>query len=500
MSPRSGWWSVIEELDDRLVEVIDFYRDEPVAFAEDVLDFEPDPWQAEVLEAIGDGEDVAVKACHGPGKTADASVAILWFLACHPLARVPCTAPTQRQLRDVLWAEIKAWLNGSLIEDWFNFYKTQIRASGFEKTWFATAASSSNPDNLAGYHAENLLYVIDEAGGVPDNVFEVVEGALTNEGAQILLIGNPVRADGYFFRIFEDMQDRFELFTISADDSPRVDDEFKEKIARSWGRDSDAYRIRVLAEFPKSGGSSLIPYSQAHKMVEVDTTGDNPDLSPVPERVDIGVDVARKGTSETVIIDREGPVVTNMAIYTKKTLVETAGNVWDRVRRHNNREEVSEIYIKVDDGGVGGGVTDQLEATIENHQFETDIHLVPCLFGESVANDEKKDKLQNSGAEMWMNIKKLLEKNQIALPDHVRRNDERDIISQISGRKAKQTPSGKLKLESKEDMEKRGRPSPDRADALCLAFYEPGQVEDEVEIVTPAVDSLETTSYWKQAG
>lgn len=152
---------------DELVNSMKKYIQDPVLFVRNVLKVKPDKWQEECLQAIANNGRVAVRSGHGVGKTALESWVILWFLFTRPFPKIPCTAPTQQQLLDILWPEISKWLKRSeLMDSLFDWQKTKIQNRIFPERWFATARTASKPENMAGFHEEHLLFVIDEASGL----------------------------------------------------------------------------------------------------------------------------------------------------------------------------------------------------------------------------------------------------------------------------------------------------------------------------------------------
>ncbi|KKS16783.1 MAG: hypothetical protein UU74_C0033G0015 [Candidatus Woesebacteria bacterium GW2011_GWA1_41_7] len=185
------------------------WKHSPLIFATECLKVRPSEQQVELLQALGDTsiKRITIRSGHGTGKDASASWAILWFLTVHRNAKVVCTAPTARQLSDILWSELSKWTRQSelLIEE-FTAQKDKIFHVSNPKEWWCRAVSASvkatkedQAETLAGFHGDNLLFVVDEASGVPDPVYIPLEGALTQENNRILLIGNMTKASGYFY-------------------------------------------------------------------------------------------------------------------------------------------------------------------------------------------------------------------------------------------------------------------------------------------------------------
>jgi len=440
------------QVSPRLMEATDYYIDHPVEFVRDILGAEPDPWQAEVLEALAAGRSVAVRSGHGVGKTAVAAWAIIWKLACFRFSRVPATAPTQHQLFDILWPEVGRWIETSVIRPMFDVTATRVAVRGHEKLWFAVARSSNQPERLAGHHAEHLLYVVDEASGIPDSTWQVIDGARTSHGAVVLAIGNPTRRSGGFFDAFHRHRRFWVCKHVSSEHSPRVSRAWVEEMAQKWGRDSDVYRVRVQGEFPKGEEDAFIPLD----MVEAAVARDVPEGGPV----EIGVDVARYGDAETVIVGRQGGRVLFLRAYRKRGVTEVTGLVIQAAKDLREQTGAERVRVKVDDTGVGGGVTDGLrDAAAERLPW---LQVVPVDFGG--AGDER---YSNATSRMWGQVRELLEAGELSLPA------DDDLIGQLSNRKYRVDVRGRIRLETKEEMRRRGVPSPDRADALCLAFWTP---------------------------
>ena len=135
------------------------YRADPVLYAEEVLKFWPDTWQMEALMVLAANPKVAVKSGQGVGKTSMEAVALLWFLTCFPYPRVVATAPTKQQLHDVLWSETAKWQERSpLLKQILKWTKTYIYMVGHEKRWFATARTATKPENMQGFHEDNMPF------------------------------------------------------------------------------------------------------------------------------------------------------------------------------------------------------------------------------------------------------------------------------------------------------------------------------------------------------
>ena len=164
-------------------EAIRYYANHPVEFTQDIIKANPDPEQSRILNSLVTNQMTSVRSGHGIGKSAVEAWAVIWFITTHPYPKIPCTAPTQHQLFDILWAEISKWKrNNKVLDSELIWTKEKLYMRGHSEEWFAVARTASTPDALQGFHAEHMLYIIDEASGVEDKIFEPVLGALSTPG------------------------------------------------------------------------------------------------------------------------------------------------------------------------------------------------------------------------------------------------------------------------------------------------------------------------------
>lgn len=238
-------------------------RGDPVGFCAEVLGFEAWSKQAEILRSLRDHQRTCVRSCHGSGKTAVAARAVLWFLAAFPRSRVITTAPTWQQVKEQLWREIAVGFREA-----DGFIDGQLDDARLElgHDWFALGLSTDRPERFQGHHAEHLLLVVDEASGVAESIYESAEGFLTTPGSRVLLIGNPTRPSGQFFRCFHSERALWNTVSISAFDMPwhtgekvpdsvarrLVSKEWVESSRTKWGEGSPLWSVRVLGDFPST--------------------------------------------------------------------------------------------------------------------------------------------------------------------------------------------------------------------------------------------------------
>lgn len=448
------------------------YRKEPVVFAREVLLFDPDEWQAGALNDLAVSPKVAIKSGQGVGKTGMEAVALLWFLCCFPFPRIVATAPTKQQLHDVLWSEISKWMSkSSLLSEILKWTKTYIYMRNYEKRWFAVARTATKPENMQGFHEDNMLFIVDEASGVADVIMEAVLGTLSGENNKLLMCGNPTRTSGTFFDAFNGDRSQYKCHTVSSRNSPRTNKENIASLDRKYGKKSNVVRVRVDGEFPEQEDDVFIMLS----IIEHCTMLDLPEDAPI-KRISFGVDVARYGSDETVIAKNVGGRITLPVMFRGQSLMTTVGKiVW------LYREVISEypayrgkIYVNIDDCGLGGGVTDRLEEVQREEKLDRMV-IVPVNAAAKVPDDAVEDGkgkvkagdiYDNMTTYLWGTVKDKLIAEEISL------ENDNEMVAQFSCRKYRLTSRGKMVLESKEEMKKREIPSPDRADAVALACYE----------------------------
>lgn len=448
-----------------VVDLIDLYWDDPAAFSEDMLGFVPDTWQRNVMNDLSSDAWVAVRSGQGVGKTALEAAVVIWYLCTRPNPKVVCTAPTRQQLNDVLWAEIAKWIESSLIKKFLKWTKTKIYMIGHEERWFATARTATKPENMQGFHEDYMLFVCDEASGITDNIMEAILGTLSGDENKLLMCGNPTKTSGLFYDAFHKDRANYKIHKVSSYDSSRASKENIERLIKKYGKDSDVVRVRVFGEFPKSEPDVFIALEMAESATESV-------VKPYSDTLHLGVDVARYGDDETVIAPRVGGKVFELRCFNKQGTTETTGQIIVAAREyHQLYPQIKSVKVNIDDDGVGGGVTDQLKEVILEQNLPFYIQVEPIGNGRRAEDDEH---YENKGTEMWAAVRDRLHENltnylngeepTIQLP-----NDEK-LISQLTTRKYKMTSKGRIVLERKEDMKKRGLDSPDRADAVALAF------------------------------
>ena len=262
------------------------------------------------------------------------------------------TAPTAGQLFDALFSEVKFWVNRlpEPIKNLFEVFSDRIVLKSQPEASFMSARTSSadKPEALAGIHSEHVLLIADEASAIPEQVYESAAGSMSGEHACTVLIGNPTRNSGLFFKTHHQLSDNWYCLHVSCLDSKRVSGDFVKQIADTYGEESNAYRVRVLGEFAVGDDDTLIggDVVDAAFVRDIEVDRDSPII--------YGVDVARFGDDRTVICKRRGNVVLEFKSWAGRDLMETVGWVANEAEMDHPSE------INVDSIGLGAGVADRL--------------------------------------------------------------------------------------------------------------------------------------------
>lgn len=436
--------------DNPLLGFIERYKGDPVAFVRDVLGGVPTPYQEEALQALARGErKMTIRSGHGTGKSTFASWAMLWFVMFRFPNKVVVTAPTTGQLFDALFAELKKWISElpDALHPLLNVKSDRVELTAAPSEAFISARTSraETPEALAGVHSENVLLVVDEASGVPEPVFEAAAGSMSGHSATTLLLGNPTRGSGTFYESQTRMASSWWVRRWSCLESPLVSDEFVEEIKLRYGEDSNAYRIRVLGEFPLADDDTIIPLHLAEAARDRDIEADT-------ERPPVwGLDVARFGSDKSTLAKRYGSVVTVVDRWQGLDIMQTVGRVkadYDGLPPHLRPSE-----ILVDSIGLGAGALDRLRE-MGLPARGVNVSEAPSVTGT----------YQNLRTELIFKLRGWLEERGSKLPD------DPQLIAELTSIRYSFSSTGKMKAESKDDMKRRGLHSPDLADAVCLTM------------------------------
>jgi phage terminase large subunit len=341
------------------------WREHPAQFVREVFCVEPDPWQADVLEAFPRNPRLAMQACKGPGKTCLIAWLCWNFLCTRPYPKIAATSITADTLSDTLWAEMAKWQQKSpFLVAAFEWQKTRIFCKEHPETWFMSARSWSKTadatqqaNTLAGLHADYIMFVLDEAGGIPDAVMAAAEAALSScvEG-HLVIAGNPTHLSGPLYRAATTERRLWHVTEITGDPddpkrTPRVSVQWAREQIEKYGNDNPWVLINVFGRFPPSSLNVLIgpdEVSASFKRYYHES-----DVSGAP-RV-LGVDVAREGDDASVIAKRQGLLVLPLKKFRNIDGIQGAG----QVSRIWNDWNAQAAFIDMT-GGFGASWFDQL--------------------------------------------------------------------------------------------------------------------------------------------
>ncbi len=441
----------------------------PEIFCRDVLGVTLWDKQLEILRLLREHDQVGVASCHGAGKSFTAAVAAILYLYTHAPSIVITTATTDRQVRGIIWREIRSFhrkaketLGGQILQQ-------ELRIN---EDWFAWGftAPDYDPDRFQGFHAPNMLVIADEASGISEDVHEGILGLLSSEGAKFLAIGNPTNPSGFFARMFAPGS-RAGRLNVSSFDTPNfrefgitesdiVEKTWEQKISgpmpapglstpawvadrvHDWGSSNPLYVAKVLGRFPSADADSLFP-------AEWIEAAQYRELEP-GDPVELGVDVARSGKNFTVIGCRWGDVYRRLARINGADTMEVSGRVLRCM------EETNATIAKIDAVGIGAGVFDRLK--------ELGVEVAEMNAGKPA---KSKDQYTNSRAEWLWSLRARMERGELDIDP-----EDYDLAGQLAAHRwdGKVDSRGRIAIESKDEMAKRGVPSPDDCDACVLAF------------------------------
>ena len=448
----------------------------------------PEPWQKEILLDlerglidINEAIRLAVTSGHGVGKSALVAWIILWAISTCADTRGVVTANTENQLKTKTWVELATWYRRFIARDLFKLTATSLFSSDpeRERTWRIDMVpwSERNTEAFAGLHNQGrrILLVMDEASAIPDLIWEVAEGALTDEDTEIIWVafGNPTRNKGRFRDCHPGgkFAHRWESLKV---DSRTVSFTNKSQIEawiHDYGEDSDFIRVRVLGEFPRIDSESFIPYDLANNAVERA-------VEPSPSApLILGVDVGRFGDDPSVIYARRGRDASSHPpeIFYGINTMDLAARVVHTFNRLNADA------VMVDSGGVGGGVCDRLR------QLRIPVYDVD--FGakaEYINEIEPQVRYANKRAEIWGAVRDWLPTGSIVrltIPSPTGTNVT--LVDELMGPTYGLNNREEILLEAKKDMRRRGVASPNVADALACTFAYPSVVPTQFGIVAP---------------
>jgi hypothetical protein len=440
--------------------------------------------QAEVILAALHGEDVTWRAGHGVGKSTTLATLVLLFLLLRPHSIVPTTAPTFRQVRN-LWAEIRKWHERFHFRSWFAALSTELRMVASPDTWRAVGVASNKPQNVEGLHAPpgRMLFLVDEAKGVMDAIYDSIDGACSNGGVRIYC-STPGSRHGKFYDSHHGRIAKFfRRFHSNGETCPRVGRAWVAQKREEWGQRSPIYIAKVRGDFPSEGDDVMFPLdlvdaaNDAFDEVVVDADGVESVAIPHGPKYALGCDVSRFGFNQTVSMGGSIRRLDRIEAWERIDTVATAARLQALAREWPAAVGRELSVIAVDDTGVGGGVTDQLRrdgAPVEG-----------VIFGGAASDASEADGMKyfaNQKAEMAHNLRRALEGNfqarQAGQPGTFALLRHSRLQGQLTSLRRRYVNRGVLVLVDPDDpsipaseLAPGMKVSPDHAHAALLTYY-----------------------------
>jgi len=470
---------------------------DPVLFLSRILG--DDPWDKgiEIARAIEKpNARVAIRGCHSSSKTHTIALLVLWFVTRFKDGVVITTAPTDRQVEDVMWGEIRR----ACARSKFPFPKPNLKEIKLAEGNYAIGFTTNNREQgvrIAGYKAMHLMVVFDEAPGIPGEIMDAIRGTGAGGDLRLVLLGNPTIPGGPFYDAFTSKRELWTTITIDAYETPNFErlrelagvnlekitellralpidhpalhyeprpylarPMWARELLQDWGETSPRWESRVRGRFPTQAEDALISLAwiEAAKNREAKDDKDG--------KLAVGIDVAGPGEDETVAIARCGPsIIASWASAAPETVA------WNECQAFLTPFKPRIDEINIDSAGVGAGFAKQLE--------ENGFSVNRVNVGEATRDPEQFYLLK---AELYWGLRQRFKDGDVAgLTDET-------MTSQLATIRYKHNARRQVVIESKEEMLKRGVKSPDRAEALMLAFANrtPGIIEyyrDQIERV-----------------
>jgi hypothetical protein len=489
-----------------LLDALAFYQQDPVAYVEDIIlrrvSDRPrsetiEPQQADVLELLPQHDRIAVAAANGVGKDTVTAWIIEWYLVCHHKARIPVVSPTGRQVKRTIFAEVAAWTPQSLAAPKLELLLTnELRHRSAPQEWWAlgfapTVREDDPTGGIEGIHAESLLFVITEAKAVPQGVWDAAQRMCTRPGNKLFAQSVPGPEAGDFFKCFTIKARTWKTITFPAarwndpakryESTTRLVSQASIDEKRADGEDAPNFQAGVLARFLRQGSEHLIPLAD---VIAAESAARHAALSDTAP-VEMGLDVARYGDDSSVAATRHGDRVLPLETISDLDTMTLTGWTLERVRARRP------TVLRVDAIGIGAGVYDRLrelqaERTVNDAGQERPkypeldgVRLVGVNVAEKPSDDTRWVNLRD---ELWDLLRARLQAGRLALPEEPTLREELVTVKYAF------TSAGQKKIEPKANHKARLGRSPDKADAVCLAFGG-SQVAAVSERVDPTTDT-----------
>jgi len=434
-----------------------------VRYAREVLGVEPWPRQRELLEAVRDHDRVSVRSGHKVSKSTSAACLAWWWCGdpvARPGARCILTSSGNRQVKSILWREIKRVHRTARTSPGPRPADAPDTGVQWEDGREILGFTTKEPERMAGFSGAHLLFILDEASGIPPEIFEAVEGNRAG-GAKILLLSNPTQTSGEFYDSHTSKREFYRTLHISSEETPNVTGEgpaipglasraWVDEKRREWGEDSPLYQVRVRGNFPAQAANAIVGLALVVAAVELWKH----DEDEGSDLLEFGLDVARSGDDESVLYPRRGRRALTPRAWQGLDGHDLAGKVLEAVRELRRAGE--KPRVKVDANGVGASAYDALARCEE----------VTALAVNTAEASSSPEVYANLRAQLAFGVAAWLKEGG-AIPDHPK--TQADLVTP----KYRFDARNRFLVESKDDVKKTLKRSPDYGDALALAVYAP---------------------------
>lgn len=425
----------------------------------DLINKRIEPQTKQMLNAFAKYDYIAVASGRGCTKTTFLTYACLNFIFTRVNAKIIVTGPKYDALKATIWAEMLKWLTRSRLTDVLKWTAEKMYHQYAPGLWFAQILTSKQKENISGIHADHVLWLLDEASNIEDEIFNAIYGGMSDLETKIILTGNVTKTSGFFYRITQienklgwNPDTGWYIMQFSSEDSKRKNPKWFKSMQR-FPRDSDMYRVYVLGLPPKGSPRAVITIAdcEAARMRSVN----QPDRRKTHVPLEIGLDPAAEGDDLTAIAVRFGMKLMEIRVFAKTKAPEVVLQTLKIVREYRNKlNYIHKIKVKVDDTAFGNAVRHHLALN------DTDnIEVIGVNFGGK--GDEN---YADMATKMWFHMADVIDK--VGLP-----NDD-DLIEELAAREWNPAPGERMKVEPKYEYKKRLGRSPDRADACILCFWD----------------------------
>lgn len=508
------------------------YPEEPEEFYKKVFGMELAPFQVSMLDTILNNKYTAVTTCTSIGKTMTLSRFVLYWLHTHPNSIVITTGPSGRQVRYVMWGNVRTAAEEARMD---LLGEAMVDRYEIGPMWYGYGfkASKENIAGMQGFHADNFLVIVDEATGVPNDIVDVMRNTMVHPGARFVMLSNPVSTAGRLYEAFHGDADAWATIQLGFQDTPNfpyAPPEFLEKVnaylkgnasfpldeaktinwndypfPKKWegminwpfvldqiylfGEDSAFVQSRIWGRFV-SEEDVLIPLA----LIDRAKSWDREEVVATSP-YEAGLDVGRFGADKSVLVVRKGPRVVGIYDWKHKTTTETARRALNTLADYHPETQ----KIKIDEIGVGGGVVDYMKE--QARSGSSNLRVVGVNVSEKSSN---KERWRNQRQEGFNHLAGLFRRGHIAIgPDEQLAWGEFgfswpvEADVELSDLRYSFDDHTEPVVESKDKFrERRGR-SPDYADALMLAFFNPKAPRDDTKT---GIISQGSANIYRKAG